>query len=110
MLGWRLRRSLRFRWHWDGYACPEWRSAFDWYKHELVKLAQSTDIKVLGHQHPNRRDIGEWYRRHGIEFTADFDEVLRRADVYACDNSSTLYEFASTGRPVVVLNAAVVQA
>ena len=35
----------------------------------------------------------------------DFDDVLRRADVYACDNSSTLYEFASTGRPVVVLNA-----
>ena len=42
---------------------------------------------------------------HGIEYADDFDEVLRRADVYACDNSSTLYEFASTGRPVVVLNA-----
>ena len=97
---------VAFSWHWDGYACPEWRSAFDWYRHELVKLARDPAIKVLGHQHPNRRDIGEWYRRHGIEFTADFDEVLRRADVYACDNSSTLYEFASTGRPVVVLNAA----
>ena len=97
--------TLGVSFHWDGYACPEWRSAFDWHKHELVKLARDPGIKVLGHQHPNRRDIGEWYRRHGIEFTADFDEVLRRADVYACDNSSTLYEFASTGRPVVVLNA-----
>jgi hypothetical protein len=35
----------------------------------------------------------------------DFADVCRRADVYVCDNSSTLYEFASTGRPVVVLNS-----
>ena len=34
-----------------------------------------------------------------------FDEVCRRADVYLNDASSTLFEFASTGRPVVVLNA-----
>ena len=30
---------------------------------------------------------------------------MRRADLYAVDNSSTLFEFAATGRPVVVLNA-----
>jgi hypothetical protein len=31
--------------------------------------------------------------------------VVERADVYLNDSSSTLYEFAATGRPVVVLNA-----
>jgi hypothetical protein len=35
----------------------------------------------------------------------DFEEVLDRADLYCCDHMSTLYEFAFTGRPVVVLNA-----
>ena len=35
----------------------------------------------------------------------DFADVCRRADVYITDNSSTLFEFAATGRPVVVLNA-----
>jgi len=44
------------------------------------------------------------FRRMGIEIVQDFSEVCRRADLYVCDNSSTLFEFASTGRPVVVLN------
>ena len=96
--------------HWDGYACDEWRSAFDWYREALTILARDPSIKLLGHQHPNRNDLGYFYREHGIEYTADFDEVLRRADVYACDNSSTLYEFASTGRPVVVLIGTLVPA
>ena len=30
--------------------------------------------------------------------------MLRQADLYVCDNSSSLFEFAATGRPVVVLN------
>jgi hypothetical protein len=89
--------------HWNGYACPEWRSAFDWYRDAIVAL--SKEVTVLGHEHPNRRDLGAWYRKHGIEYTNSFDDVLRRADVYATDNSSTLYEFAFTGRPVLVLNA-----
>jgi hypothetical protein len=63
---------------------------------------------VIGHCHPK----GDWpermrrqYQRLGIPFVADFHDVCRQADVYVCDNSSTLYEFAATGRPVVVLNA-----
>jgi UDP-N-acetylglucosamine:LPS N-acetylglucosamine transferase len=45
-----------------------------------------------------------WYERKGIEVVSSFSEVLKRADLYACDNSSSLFEFAATGRPVMVLN------
>ena len=89
--------------HWNGYKCPEWRSAFDWYKRAVIDLAR--EVTVIGHAHPRRKDLRAWYESHGIEYVPDFDDVLRRADIYACDNSSTLFEFASTGRPVIVLNA-----
>jgi CDP-glycerol glycerophosphotransferase (TagB/SpsB family) len=45
------------------------------------------------------------YRRAGINVVRDFADVCRQADLYITDNSSSLYEFAATGRPVVVLNA-----
>jgi len=64
--------------------------------------------QVIGHAHPK----GDWperarrvFARAGIPFVDDFDEVCRRADLYVCDNSSTIFEFAATGRPVVLLNA-----
>lgn len=69
---------------------------------------------VIGHEHPNwtQRNGGfagapsrHWYPRASIEFVPSFDDVCRRADVYVADNTSTLYEFAATGRPVVLLNA-----
>jgi hypothetical protein len=41
----------------------------------------------------------------GMEITNDFEEVMRRADVYLNDCSSTLYEFLVTGKPVIILNA-----
>jgi UDP-N-acetylglucosamine:LPS N-acetylglucosamine transferase len=63
---------------------------------------------TIGHAHPK----GDWprrmerqYSRTDIPFVEDFDDVCRQADVYVCDNSSTIPEFASTGRPVVLLNA-----
>jgi hypothetical protein len=57
---------------------------------------------VIGHGHPKAdwpERIQRYYRRAGIPFVADFDDVCRQADVYVCDNSSTLFEFAATGRP-----------
>lgn len=63
---------------------------------------------TIGHAHPK----GDWparmqrqYARAGIPYVADFEDVCRQADVYVCDNSSTIFEFAATGRPVVLLNA-----
>jgi CDP-glycerol glycerophosphotransferase (TagB/SpsB family) len=60
---------------------------------------------VIGHGHPRAMaDLAPWYRRAGIEVVADFADVCRRADLLAFDNSSVGFEFASTGRPVVLLD------
>ena len=92
--------------HWPAYVCPEAGTAVGTYAPVLADLGRR--FHVIGHAHPK----GDWpdkmakiYRRAGIEFVRDFDEVCRRADLYVCDNSSTLFEFAATGRPVVVLNS-----
>lgn len=93
--------------HWNASAVsPEADTALGEYLPVLAELARA--YNVIGHAHPK----GDWpqvcaryFRRAGIEFVADFADVCRRADLYVCDNSSTLYEFASTSRPVVVLNA-----
>lgn len=92
--------------HWPAWVAPEAQSAIGHYQGVLGPLAKAYD--VIGHSHPK----GDWparveriYRRVGIPFVAEFDDVCRQADIYVCDNSSSMYEFASTGRPVVVLNS-----
>jgi hypothetical protein len=91
--------------HWPAFVAPEAGNALGTFLPALGELARR--YQVIGHAHPK----GDWpermeriYRRSGIEFVRDFDDVCRRADVYVCDNSSTLFEFAATGRPVVVMN------
>lgn len=60
---------------------------------------------VIGHGHPRLlRQMVPTYRRAGIQVVEDFADVCRLADVYVCDTNSTIFEFASTGRPVVVVN------
>lgn len=90
--------------HWDCRMVPESRWAFPHYEKILRKLTEH--YKILGHGHPRIFNLLE--RRYldvNIEPVRDFEEVVARADVYVCDNSSTIYEFAALGRPVVVLNA-----
>ena len=99
--------TVAISFHWDaplsisGYAGT---ALYD-YLPALAKLAAA--FNVIGHAHPK----GDWptqmaghYRKVGIPFVADFEDVCRQADVYVCDNSSTIFEFAATGRPVVLLN------
>jgi hypothetical protein len=89
--------------HFDIPTIPETRWAWPTYKPVLPALAER--FAVLAHCHPKAVPYLErYYRRMGIEIAEDFYEVCQRADVYVCDNSSTLFEFAATGRPVVVLN------
>lgn len=90
--------------HWPCAIAPEARTALPHYRPVLPALARR--FTVLGHGHPRFMGrLTSFYRSAGIEPVESFDDVLRRADLYVCDNSSTLFEFAATGRPVVVLNA-----
>jgi CDP-glycerol:poly(glycerophosphate) glycerophosphotransferase len=97
--------AVAIAFHWNATILPETTSAFRHYRRGLRELANSFD-HVIGHGHPRIFSaLVPEYERAGIEPVERFDEVLERADVFAVDNSSTLYEFASTDRPVVVLNA-----
>lgn len=99
--------TVALSWHWPGSGiAPEAGTAIGTFGPVIGALAKR--FNLIGHCHPK----GDWptrmareYRRWGIEFVPDFEDVCRRADLYVCDNSSTLFEFAATGRPVVVLNA-----
>lgn len=96
---------IAFSFHWDGPSiAPEMRSAWPWYRNAVPLVAKHH--RVIGHSHPRALSrVSRWYQSAKIEIVPSFDDVLRRATVYACDNSSSLFEFAATGRPVIVLNA-----
>lgn len=92
--------------HWDSSRVNafEGRPATDHYEGVLAELARS--VEVIGHAHPRAVfQLRKLFTRMGIPFVESFDEVCRLADLLVADNTSCLYEFASTGRPVVVLNA-----
>ncbi len=89
--------------HWDCMVAPETRSSFIYMRSGIQVVS---DFRLLGHGHPRMMDrLRPWYQRKGIEPVASFTDVLKRADLYVCDNSSSLFEFAATGRPVLVMNA-----
>lgn len=100
------RPVIALSFHFDRQTLPETRSAWPHFKEILPALARQPHWKILGHGHPRMLDeLSPIYTALGIEIVRDFDEVMERADLYVCDQMSTLYEFASTDRPVVVLNA-----
>lgn len=89
----------------EGYLLPELRSAYSHYFDGLAALAEAFP-GAIGHAHPRLFGrIRKSLERAGLEPVAEFAEVLDRASALAVDNSSCLFEFASTGRPVVVLDA-----
>jgi len=89
--------------HWDARVAPEAGSSWGAFRRAILELGRR--FPVIGHAHPRMRAVGPFYRAAGIEVVDSFREVLERASVFVCDNSSALFEFAATGRPVVVLNA-----
>ncbi len=93
--------------HWDAASvCPEARWAYPHYRNHLLPVIRDERWRVVGHGHPRALSaLQNAYRRWGLPVLEHFSDVVQQADVYVCDNSSTLYEFASLNRPVVVLNA-----
>lgn len=98
------RPKVVFSAHWDCKVTPE--TGTSWWEFGDAMLALKDRFDVSAHAHPSFRPvIREAAEKVGIEFIENFDDVLKVADVYVSDNSSSLYEFASTGRPVVCVNA-----
>ncbi len=95
--------------HWDSKTLPETRSSWPWVRQALARLAQDPRWTLIGHYHPHEQATGTLparladYAAAGIEVVPRWEDVLQQADLYLCDNSSTLFEFAATDRPVVVL-------
>jgi hypothetical protein len=89
--------------HWDCMVAPETRSSFQYYKDAIAHAALG--MRIALHAHPRiATRVSTFARANRIEFIRDFDVVMQKADLYAVDNSSTLFEFAATGKPVLVLN------
>lgn len=80
--------------HWNGsHIAPEAGNAFAHYQAILPELARQEDFTLIGHGHPKFPQLREVFEALGVEFIADFREVMQRADVYVNDCSSTMYEF-----------------
>jgi glycosyltransferase involved in cell wall biosynthesis len=96
--------TVAISFHWDCTIWPESRWAYPHFAPALPELART--FNLIGHGHPRAwHFLKRRYAEMGIEAVADFESVLQRADVYVIDNSSTGIEFASTGRPIVWMNA-----
>lgn len=102
-----VRPVVAFSFHADIHLCPESRWAYPHYADAIEALIRSNPpYTIIGHCHP--RMFRFWqitWKKLGVEFVPDWLDVLNRADCYVSDNSSTIPEFASTGRPVVLLDA-----
>lgn len=95
--------------HWDYKRLPEARWAYPHYRRaipELAKKARRFGIELIGHGHPRAQTtLRQVWARAGIPFVASFAKVLETSDLYVVDTSSTAYEYAASGRPVLSMNA-----
>ena len=97
---------LAVSFHWPCGLVPEAGSAWDAFRGDVAKLARSSSWVLLGHGHPRHWGrMRRWWERLGVEPVESWESVVRRADVYLCDNSSTMFEACAVGLPVVVANS-----
>jgi hypothetical protein len=104
--------AVAYSFHWDSHVVPETRWAFPHYETYFTEMYKGYGVNKtvrwhrLGHGHPRAWDrLSRVWDKAKMRKLRYFSDVLTQATVYVCDTSSTIYEFAATGRPVVVLNA-----
>lgn len=98
-----LEVTVALSFHWQCGLVEETKNAFAHFKRALVEVPKWW--ATIGHCHPRaRKQLEPYFKRAGIPLVPDFEDVCEQADVYVCDNSSTIFEFAATGRPVVLMN------
>lgn len=96
--------TVAISFHWNCGVTAESRWAYPHFRSALEQVPDG--LTVLGHGHPRVFNwLAPYYEHAGIEPVRDFEEIRRRAEVYVCDNSSTIFEFAAGGRPVVLMNS-----
>jgi len=101
----RRRPTIAISFHWDCMVVPETRSAYRFYFRILRQLADSFPEQIIGHAHPRIWGLMQRiYRSCGIRSVEKFEDVMKQADIYICDNSSTIFEFAYLKKPVILLN------
>lgn len=87
--------------HWSGVMRQNPTSLTLW-RPLIEELAGEREL--LGHAHPKIwQRARKFYDAIGIEPVQDFAEVCRRASLYLCDHSSTLYEWAALDRELILL-------
>lgn len=92
--------------HWESGLCSETRGAWAHMESAYEAACRARPDAFVLHGHPRHQDFTAWKAREwGVEFEPSFAMLTRRAWVYVTDNSSTLYEWAALGRPVVVVSA-----
>lgn len=96
--------TIAVSFHWNCRVCPETMSAHKEFMSAIKNLSKKAN--VIGHGHPRIiEELADDYEDAGIPIYKDFQQVLSVADMYICDNSSTIYEFCFMRKPVVLLNA-----
>lgn len=92
--------------HWPAGLCNETLSAWGEYHTAFVELAQDDGFTVIGHGHPRIiKSLAPHYARMGVDVVTSFKEVVARADVFVCDNSSAQFLSAACGVAQVVLDS-----
>lgn len=95
--------SVVISFHWDCKVEQETRSCYRFYKSIIKEMKKDFNIKIHGHP----RDIKK-YKAFAdyikVDHLETFDQVIEEGWIYCCDNSSTIFEWISLNRPVVLLN------
>lgn len=95
--------TIGFAFHWNLFLVPETRSALPYYRSAIADVADTFATVITGH--PRARQPAQVAEKADVPYIAAFPDFCRTVDVLVADATSVLYEFAATGRPVVVLDA-----